>query len=173
MHRAQQAGERIHEITGRQEVFRTPRWRGFPVVVIVLASTLSLSANEPVKTAAGLKWVGDLDTAWETAREKQRPLLLFVTMDGCVHCQKMKQTTLRDKDVQGDLQTLFIPVALNAKDEPELVKNLRLRLFPAVVVIQPNGDVLESISGYQTPKQLREKLSSTLRQAARETKPRR
>lgn len=152
-------------------MFSTPRWRGFPVVVIVLASTITLSANEPAKTNTGLKWTGDLATAWETAREKQRPLLLFVTMDGCAHCQKMKQTTLHDKEVQSDLQARFVPVALNVKDEPELVKTLRLRLFPVMVVIQPNGDVLESISGYQTPKQLRDKLSSTLRQASRETKP--
>jgi thioredoxin-related protein len=138
----------------------------------MLASTIAVSAKEPAKAGAGLKWTNDLAIAWQAAREQQRPLLLFVTMEGCVHCQKMKQTTLRDEDVQSDLRTRFIPVALNAKDEPELVKVLRLRLFPAMVVIQPDGDVLESINGYQTPKQLRERLSSTVRQAAHEAKPR-
>jgi hypothetical protein len=42
-----------------------------------------------------------------------------------------------------------------------------VRTFPTLVVIQPNGDVVESISGYQTPKQLREKLAPIVRQAAR------
>jgi thioredoxin-related protein len=153
-------------------VLGTQFWRGIPVTVIMLASTIAVSAKEPAKAGAGLKWTNDLAIAWQAAREQQRPLLLFVTMEGCVHCQKMKQTTLRDEDVQSDLRTRFIPVALNAKDEPELVKVLRLRLFPAMVVIQPDGDVLESINGYQTPKQLRERLSSTVRQAAHEAKPR-
>ncbi len=147
----------------------TQFWRGFPVVVIVLASTVAaLCQGTSQRSARASSGPVDLAAAWETAREQQRPLLLFVTMDGCAHCQKMKQTTLRDKEVQSDLQARFVPVALNVKDEPELVKILRLRLFPAMVVIQPNGDVLESISGYQTPKQLREKLSSTARQASRE-----
>ena len=162
----------IHDLTGRQEVLRTQFWRGIPVAVIMLASTLAVSAKEPAKVSTGLKWTDDLAMAWQAAREQQRPLLLFVTMDGCAHCQKMKQTTLRDEKVRSDLQARFIPVALNAKDEPELVKVLRLRLFPAMVVIQPNGDVSESISGYQTPTQLRERLSSTVRQALHEAKPR-
>jgi thioredoxin-related protein len=138
----------------------------------MFASAITLAAKEPARTSAGLKWTGDLEAAWDASREQQRPLLLFVTMDGCAHCQKMKQTTLRDKDVQQDVQALFIPVAVNEKDAPELVKKLRLRLFPALVVIQPDGEVLESLSGYQTPKQLREKLAPTVRQAAREAKPR-
>jgi thioredoxin-related protein len=153
-------------------VLNTRCWKGIPVAVIICAAAITLSANEPAKTAAGLKWIADLEVAREAALEQQRPLLLFVTMDGCVHCQKMKQTTLRDKDVQNDVRASFIPVAFNEKDEPELVKKLRLRLFPALVVVQPNGTVLESISGYQTPKQLREKLASTIRQASRDAKPR-
>jgi thioredoxin-related protein len=137
--------------------------------VVILLAAATLAAKEPTKPNTGLKWAPDLATAWETARDRQRPLLIFVTMDGCLHCQKMKQTTLRDKDVQRDVQDEFVPVTLNAKDEPKLIKKLGLTLFPAVVVIHPDGEVLDSISGYQTAKQLREKLSSTLREAARDT----
>jgi thioredoxin-related protein len=144
-------------------------WKGFPVVVIVLVSTVLCGATEPAKDD-GFKWSGDLKAAWEVASEQQRPLLVFVTMDGCPHCQKMKQTTLRDKSVQRDLKSRFVTVALNLKDEPDFIGILRIRTFPAMVVIQPNGDVLESISGYQTPKQLREKLLSTARQASLDKK---
>ncbi len=143
-----------------------------PVVVIAYAVAVSLSATEPAQRATELKWVADLESAREAALKEERPMLLFVTMDGCAHCQRMKQTTLRDKGVQGDLQTSFIPVAFNVKDQPELAKRLRLRLFPAVVILGADGEVLQSISGYQTPKQLREKLSSVIRQAARDTQPR-
>jgi len=128
---------------------------------MVLATALTLHADEPAKTSSGLQWTADLAAAREAAREQQRPLLLFVTMDGCTHCQRMKQTTLRDKDLQRELQAEFIPVMFNVKDQPELVKSLRLRLFPTLVVIQPNGKVRESISGYQTARQLREKLTDT------------
>jgi thioredoxin-related protein len=139
--------------------------------MILLAVSMMSGAAEPVKDD-GIKWSGDLKTAWEVASDQQRPLLVFVTMDGCSHCQRMKQTTLRDKAVQGDLKSGFVLVALNVKDEPEFIKILRIQTFPAMVVIQPNGDVVESISGYQTPKQLREKLSSTTRQASLKKPPR-
>ncbi len=150
-------------------MFTRHTWKGFPVVVIVLVSTLLCGAAEPAKDD-GFKWSGDLKAAWEVASEQQRPLLVFVTMDGCPHCQKMKQTTLRDKSVQRDLKSRFVTVALNLKDEPDFIGVLRIRTFPAMVVVQPNGDVLESISGYQTPRQLREKLLSTARQASLEKK---
>ncbi|MHB0959916.1 MAG: thioredoxin family protein [Pirellulaceae bacterium] len=146
-------------------------WKGCPVILAVLACAIISHAAEPAKEG-GIKWSGDLKVAWEAASEQQRPLLVFVTTDGCIHCQKMKQTTLRDRAVQGDLKSRYVTVALNVKDEPEFIKILRIRTFPTMVVIQPNGDVLESISGYQTPKQLRDKLSSTARHASRETNSR-
>jgi thioredoxin-related protein len=149
----------------RQGVLTKHIWKGIPVVLIVLATSMMGGAAEPTKDD-GIKWSADLKTAWELASEQQRPLLVFITMDGCPFCQKMKQTTLRDKAVQGDLKSRFVTVALNVKDEPEFIKILHIRTFPSTVVIQPNGDVVESITGYQTPKQLRDKLSSSTRQAA-------
>ncbi len=79
----------------------------------------------------------------------------------------MKQTTLKDAAIQSELKRRFIPVALNVKDAPEFIQTLRVRSFPTLLVIDPNGDVVESISGYQTPKQLRDKLAPTAREVAR------
>ncbi|MCU0961400.1 MAG: thioredoxin family protein [Pirellulaceae bacterium] len=137
------------------------------MVTLIVVGESHARAADAVSKEGEIAWSGSLTTAWRAAREQQRPLLLFVTMDTCVHCQKMKQTTLKDAAVQSDLKERFIPVALNVKDEPEFIKTLRVRTFPTLVVIQPNGDVVESISGYQTPKQLREKLAPIVRQAAR------
>jgi thioredoxin-related protein len=134
--------------------------------MVWLIGVSSWAAEAP--KSAGQPWHSDLKSAWETASEQQRPLLVFLTTDGCAYCQKMKQTTLRDKGVQVDVSTRFIPVVLNAKDEPDLVKLLKIRVYPSVVVIEPSGDVVESISGYQTAKQLRDKLAPKTRQAARE-----
>lgn len=141
--------------------------KGLPFGLIVwLIGIVGWTADAP-KTASG-PWHSDLKTAWETASAQERPLLVFLTTDGCAYCQKMKQTTLRDKGVQADLSARFIPVVLNSKDEPDLVKMLKIRVYPSVVVIEPSGDVVESISGYQTAKQLREKLAPKTRQATRE-----
>ncbi len=139
-----------------------------PLIVILAAlAAVSQAANKPHSNSA-LEWDQDVRTAWKSALQANRPLLLFVTMDGCLYCQKMKQTTLLDRQVVRDLQTQFVPVAVNVKDQPELIKLLLVKSFPTTVIIETNGDVMESISGYQTPKQLRDRLRSTLRQVANE-----
>ncbi len=139
-------------------------------VAVLLALAVMGFAAEPaaLHPKESLNWDRDVRSAWQTAQETQRPLLVFVTMDDCLFCQKMKKTTLQDRQVVSDLQLQFVPVAVNVKDQPDFVKLLMVKSFPTTVVILNNGDVIDSIAGYQTPKQLHERLLSTLRQAARE-----
>lgn len=138
------------------------------MATLLLIGAGHVGATDGAREDQGLVWSDNLGTAWRIARDEQRPLLLFVTMDSCLYCQKMKLTTLKDAAVQDELKDRFVPVALNVKDEPEFVRTLRVRTFPTLVVIEPNGDVAESIVGYQTPTQLRDKLAPAARQAARE-----
>ena len=137
-----------------------------PVVAALMYPAVGGYAAEAAPEKASFAWITDVDTGWRIARENQRPLLLFLSMDGCSHCQKMKRTTLKDKAVQHDLQAAFVSVSVNSKDAPELVKLLKVRYYPTTVVIQPTGEVIESIQGYQTATQLRKRLNTTLRQAA-------
>ena len=110
-------------------MLNTRFWQGMPIVMIVLASAIFGHAAERKNGESGLSWDHNLKTAWRAARDQQRPLLLFLTIDGCAHCQKMKQTTLQDKHVQNDLQSHFVPVSLNASEEPEFVKLLQVALI--------------------------------------------
>jgi thioredoxin-related protein len=141
---------------------------GAILLCVLVAAAMGQGVDE-TRTKGGLQWEPDLKTAWRAAREQQRPLLLFLTMDNCAHCQKMKQTTLQDKGVQTDIDSRFVAVTINVKDEPDFVKMLGISTLPTTVVIQPNGDVVESMRGYLTAKQFREKLLSTARQAAAES----
>ncbi len=98
-----------------------------------------------------------------------RPLLVFLTQDCCRYCEKMKRTTLQDHHVVDDLTRYFEPVALNLKDAPDFVQQLKVKSFPTTVIIMTDGDVIESISGYQTVKQMRERLHAALRLVAQES----
>ncbi len=138
------------------------------VVVVLLAVAATAHAADRSRGRHKLNWDQDVRQAWKSAHTADRPLLMFLTMDGCLYCQKMKKTTLQDRHVVNDLQSQFVSVALNIKDAPDLVEQLKVKSFPTTVIIQTNGDVIESISGYQTPSQLRQRLHATLRQVARE-----
>ena len=137
------------------------------VLVLALASS-SAMAERPNSSLPQLNWEQDVRTAWRAAVKADRPLLVFVTMDGCLYCEKMKRTTLQDRLVVGDLSKHFEPVTLNLKDAPEFVEQLQVKSFPTTVVIKTNGDVIEAISGYQTVRQMRERLHAARRLVAQE-----
>lgn len=139
-----------------------------PCLVVLLAHVNMIAAAEPSRPAPKVDWNRDVRTAWQESLQTDRPLLVFVTMDSCLYCEKMKKSTLQDRLVLSDLQTHFTPVALNVKHAPELVQQLMIKSFPSTVVIQANGDVVESIAGYQTPQQLRQRLRLTLQQVAQQ-----
>jgi thioredoxin-related protein len=136
------------------------------IVMLVLAN-YAVAANQP-RTEQSLQWQGDVREAWQLAQKSDRPLLVFITMDSCLYCEKMKKTTLRDRFVVRDVHSAFVPVTVNLKDVPDLVELLMVKSFPTTVVIHTNGDVIESMSGYQTSRQLRQRLQASLRVVARE-----
>lgn len=126
---------------------------------LITAGAAAEQPGEPYK----LNWNRDVRDAWRSAVKANRPLLVFITMDDCIYCRRMKKTTLADQRVVDSLRAQFVPVSLNVKDAPDFVKLLMVKTFPATVVIQPNGDVIRSISGYKGPKQLRYQLHTALR----------
>jgi thioredoxin-related protein len=141
--------------------------------VLLLLATGYTNAEHQSAAGSPLQWQHDVREAWQIAQQADRPLLVFITMDSCLYCEKMKKTTLRDHFVLRDVQSRFIPATVNVKDAPELVELLMVKSFPTTVVIHTNGDVIESISGYQTSKQFRQKLQASLRVVAQEQRARR
>ncbi len=79
----------------------------------------------------------------------------------------MKKQTLQDESIVKQVSEGFIAVKVDAKEDPELLKKLRVRLLPTTVILKPNGAVVESIRGFQTAEQLRKRLLSTERTAAK------
>ncbi len=120
------------------------------------------------RAAPVIDWDQDVRVAWRQAVDADKPLLVFVTMDNCLYCERMKRSTLADRRVVQDLRSQFVPVSVNLKDVPDLVELLEIKSFPTTVVIHTNGDVVESITGYKSAQQLRERLQTSLRVVAQE-----
>lgn len=107
-----------------------------------------------------IRWQHELDKAIATARQKKQPILLFLTTTNCRYCVRMKQETLADPNIVGQVSKSFVPVTLADSEAPELVRRLGIKIFPATVVLSPGAEVLESISGYLPPLQFRARLDS-------------
>ena len=111
--------------------------------------------------AADLDWQSDLDAAWKLAKERQRPLLVFISTSGCRFCTLMQNTTFADPDVTDLIDRGFVPASVDAKDVAWLIKSQRVGSFPTTLVISSDAQVLDKISGYVKPSEMKPRLAKT------------
>jgi len=116
-------------------------------VVCVLTNSWSLSAGE-------VKWNKDLRQAAAQASQEHKPMLVMVSAPWCGYCQQMLKTTFRDEKVIGHLNQCFVPVYLDADENPDLVEKLEVEGLPTTLILSPEMKVLERHSGYQSAGQL-------------------
>ncbi len=109
-----------------------------------------------VAGAAG--WLRDVDHALNVAEVQQRPVLLFISMDGCHYCTKMIETTLSDQRVCQTLGQRFVPAAIKGSERPDILKDLKIRSFPTTLVVSPDGEVLDQMVGYVDAKKFQKRL---------------
>ena len=103
-------------------------------------------------------WHQDAATAWKLAQKKQRPFVLYIGTANCPYCRMMERT-LQDREVLREMRRSFIGAAIDAEDEPRLVRMLRVEGFPSTFVVNPDGQVESAIVGYVAPDRLRQALS--------------
>jgi thioredoxin-related protein len=112
-------------------------------------------------------WTPNLRAACKRAQLEKQTLVMFVTMDGCVHCQRMKIQTLNNKDVLAQLKDKFVTASVNATKQPEIARKLNVQAFPTTLIVDAQGNLLDSIRGYQTPIQFQHRLAASTQQTRR------
>ena len=101
-----------------------------------------------------VRWETNLRTASENARRYRRPMLLVVGADWCGHCQRLKRETLTDLQVTAELRRAFVAVDLNADRNRDLMQQLRIQALPAMLVVDPDLQVVERLEGFRSADQL-------------------
>lgn len=119
----------------------------------------------PAVELAPIAWHSDVAQAWQKSQVQQRPLIVYVTRDNCVFCEKMKHETWRDARVAQAVSEGFVPLFVDGTQPSALTKELAVSAYPATFVISPQAVVLERINGYVPPERLAARLSS-MRSAA-------
>lgn len=143
---------RFRYVTGTIVSFRT---NTFSLLAVAIVAAGTVIGAEPRTTGT---WQSDADHAWQSARTARRPLLLYFTMTNCVHCRKMARETLADQSVASDIETKFIAASLTADKDGDLARRLGVRIYPTTVIVAPEAGVLDRISGYVGPTELRDRL---------------
>ena len=115
------------------------------IALMSVASTVS---------AAHVNWLTDVETGLQQANGAGRLVLLKFTADWCGYCKKMERETFSRPAVADLVNQQFVPVLVDADKYQTLVKHLKIKGLPAILVVSPDMVILERISGYQTEQKL-------------------
>lgn len=83
-----------------------------------------------------------LRSVFEQAERENKKVLLFLTMDGCVYCEKMKRDVLPKTNLNGYI--LF-----ETKDQ-EVITKYQAHSFPTFVILDKTALEVKRHTGYQS-----------------------
>ncbi len=90
---------------------------------------------------------GDLKDALLKARKEHKPVMVYVKSDSCAYCDKMKERTLHDKDVQNNIKGfIFVTADKNSVEAKQYLP--ATRYTPTVYFISPKFKVVNTVKGY-------------------------
>jgi uncharacterized protein YyaL (SSP411 family) len=98
-----------------------------------------------------------LEAGLAEARTRGMPILYDFTADWCPPCRRMQRELFADPRVAAELSRSFVPVRVldrvreegrNAAWVDSLQRHFRVRAFPTLVIVRPDGGPPVRIQGY-------------------------
>lgn len=123
-----------------------------------LGAVLVVALSSPGK-AAEIGWRRDLAASYREAATRDRPLLVVVGASWCGYCRQLHDQTLRNAALASRINEQFLPVLIDADEQPVVTQQLQVEMLPAVLVISPERRILNRSTGFQTVAQLDARLA--------------
>ncbi len=109
-----------------------------PIVIIVGLMLWSL----PNTTLASIAWLSDVRQAQQLAHEQQRVILLHFYADWCSPCVHLEREVYPRAEISSAISANFVPVKIDVRRSPELVRHYGVQSFPTDIFLEPSGRVL-------------------------------
>lgn len=96
-----------------------------------------------------------------------KPGFLFFTADWCGNCKQMEKSTFSQKRVKETVERRFVPFWIDVDKSPgyEFREFYQVGAFPTILLLGPDGSVIDILLGYLEPQELLDKLDAALRGA--------
>ncbi len=101
-----------------------------------------------------IDWKTSYKEATEESIRDGKPILVRVTAVWCGPCRQMKQLTFADSRVVDIVQAGFVPLMIDADENPEMVTKFHVEAFPTTIVIAPDQTELKRMAGFQSANDL-------------------
>ena len=140
-------------------------------------SSTSLTAGIPGRRAEAADSIGrsvsfvhGYARGHEVAEQQGKPMLVFFTARWCNFCRQMAEETFTDTDVVR-LADRFVAVLVDVEAEPEVCREFRVRGYPTVQFLSPQGVPLNRVVGRRPPDQLIPQMQAALGATASRSLP--
>lgn len=92
-------------------------------------------------------------------------MLVFFTAQGCGYCEQTVREASADADVVR-LSKKFVCILVDADLEPEICRDFRVRGYPTIQFMSPQGVPLNRLMGKTGPRQLALQMQAALQATA-------
>lgn len=104
--------------------------------------------TELLPEPAKIQWIHNMADGMKAAQAQNKPVMVDFYADWCGWCKKL------DKDVYSQpgviaLSQKFVAVKVNTDKYPDDSKKYGVQGLPTIVFFKPNGDVIQTIVGFQ------------------------
>lgn len=128
----------------------------------VIAQTRTSSPHWKYMANTRINWQAYGEQAFALAKKRGRPLFVLIYADWCEWCEKYEIETLETDIIRKEIQSKFIPVAVDIDAQPELAKQLGATLVPASLILTPDAKKLIRFYGVASAADLSETLGQVL-----------
>lgn len=140
----------------------------FRSLILVATAAMSVQAQDSGGSSKSISWQTSYRQAADEAARDGKPVLVRVTASWCAPCQQMKQLTFTDSRVVELVRSNFVPLLIDADEQPDLVSGFRVEAYPTTIIVAPDLTILKRLAGYQSADSLATTLA-TLSQSLPET----
>lgn len=96
-----------------------------------------------------ISWLEDFEVGTESSKKQNKPMVLLLYAGWCEWSQKMMKDVLNDPRVTS-LHDDFIWVKIDSDKHREYKEAFEQKSYPKFLILNPQGDVLKSLDGYNT-----------------------
>jgi thiol-disulfide isomerase/thioredoxin len=125
--------------------------------ILAVPSTLQPSAfaqQEGFGASAppsGIHWQQDLEAAKTAAKQTGRLVLVHFWTPSCAPCLVLDQTVFNQPGVAAAVEAQFVPVKLNANENPATAQGFGITRVPTDVILTADGQVVGKLISPPTP----------------------
>ena len=122
-------------------------WRWFWLGTLVVS--LGWAWYDFYVPANKVTWAKDYASAQKQSAQSGKPMILFFTAKWCVPCRIMKRSVWADERVEATVNAGFTTVMIDM-DDPDAAATLsryHVSATPTTIITDPQGKVLEQVTG--------------------------